>query len=157
VNRPWFQQKDTKPQWEMLIDVFASQPDGWVGETAGLELAVGCAPGCLPAVVGTANRRLVSSGRRLIAVRGVGYRLATPAECLAEAAERRPRTLRRGVRRARAAAESVVSNVDATADERKRAEAIVEVHSSALRLLTKQGAVLKVHVPELIQSRRSWE
>ena len=154
----WFAAKEPgKPQWLRFVEFFEAQPTGYIGETAGLELVVECVPGALPAIVGQANKKLDGSGRRFISVRGVGYRLATPAERLDESAHRRPRYVSNGVRRAESAAKAVISDDEATDDERKRAADVASVHADHLRVLRKQRAVLKAHHPELPVFGRSYE
>jgi hypothetical protein len=153
----WFKPKEEKPQWLRLVEFFEAQAEGYIGETAGLELIVECVPGALAAIVGQANKKLADSGVRFTSVRGVGYRRATPAECLAESATRRPRWIAAGTKRAEAAALSVVNSEDATDDERKRASDVAAVHRDHLRVLRKQRAVLKVHAPELPVMARSYE
>lgn len=76
----------------------------------------------LSSVVADVNKRLHRNGdwKQLIAVRNVGYRIATPAEARADFLDRSRHVDRQLIANVRAA-EKLVRHPDATAAERKRA------------------------------------
>ena len=89
--------------------------------TEALAVVIGSDPSGVAGTVDRFNKRFASDGLRLVHIRGVGYRVATPADALHEATDGRALKLARQARRSSQAAVSAMNHSEATSDQRKRA------------------------------------
>jgi hypothetical protein len=90
------------PQWSQALEEVAewavTAPIGTIRTHQELCERGGVAPSRLPGLVRTVNRDLAKAHRRLVNVRAVGWKVATPEEQLAHADARRQRARRQSRR-----------------------------------------------------------
>lgn len=150
-----FDRKGEEPQWRLLAEYMRHLPPGAVVMKAELAEVVDCKPSSVSKVVFETNRRMHNEGLRLVAVPGVGYRVATPGEMLHEATVTRGRKFVSQSKRGVEASSSVRNSPDASPIERDRAEKSL-LHWTAMRVIARRGArQLRSSRPEMPTVRRS--
>lgn len=140
---------EAAPQWKLLLDYMAHVPEHYVATHEELASIADCPVRSVGSIVNVANGKASADGLRLVAVRGKGYRRATPSEALIESTLSRPKKMIRLARRGRAAAEAARNHPHASPLERAQADQ-ASLHWSEMQVLgRRQSKRMKSSTPEL--------
>jgi len=129
-----FQSKisDGPAQWERLRDLVQGSPPGTLFDFDVLTEAIECSRDQVSAIVFQLNKKMPSTGIRLVSVPSRGYAVATAGDKLREATLVRPKKIQRQVLYTIQAAESVLHGPDASPDEQESAMKVATESSSVL-------------------------
>lgn len=145
-----FERKNEQaPQWLMVLDYMRSVPDHHVATWEELAGIADCPVASVSSLVGIVNAKAVDEGLRLVAVRGHGYRRATPGEALIESTVVRAKRFGRQAKRAKAAADAARNHPQATPLERAQADQAGLHWSEMVVLGRRQSKRLRRSIPEL--------
>ncbi|MGE0342536.1 MAG: hypothetical protein AB7O86_05670 [Porticoccaceae bacterium] len=151
-----FDRKGVDPQWLLVADYMRALPEGQIASLAEIAAVADCKSEAVSSIVHITNKKAADTGLRLVAVRGKGYRCATPADGLTEATVIRPSRARAAIRQIRKATGFVISHAESTDAERKAATD-ADAHAAGLermaRSTQRQMSKLRPEVPVVKTSR----
>lgn len=140
---------ETAPQWQLLCDYMRSVPDRYVATFDELAGIADCSPDAISSLVAVVNQRSWGDGFRLVSVRGVGYRRATPSEALIESTVVRAKRFGRQAKRAKAAADAARNHPHASPLERAQADQAGLHWADMVVLGRRHQRQLKRSIPEV--------
>lgn len=148
-QRRIFVTKGDQAQWRLIVEFMESVPAEYVATHAELAAVADCEQRAVSHIITSrANPQLHSSGRRLVAVPGIGYRWARPAEIRDEVTRRRQLSVTRQFRKIVQGASAWKRHEDATDDDRKHAEEVAQSARELARVHRKASAELRGYRPE---------
>ena len=150
-----FEVKGEAAQWELIADFMKATPDNYVAHHRELAAIADCPLTAVASIVGLVNAKLKDEGLRLVAVRGVGYRWATPKDIADEATRGRPLRIRRGLNRVMHTATAWRNHADATDEDRRQADEVSLGAHEVARVHRKVTANVRGYRPERPRFARS--